>query len=230
MKKNTLIIVVTLILVELMLFSCKKNKKSPSEPPMIPLPPEVITTLRIYIWDSLTNVAVTGSPFTFKDPDGEGGQPGAFLNNGADSLIRLTANTVYKTQVVILDETSNPTDSVSKAVGGEDSYEHMFFYNGNPVNQNNNSGNTVLNSVPPNYSLQLNGSNILIRYTDTDNGAQHNQPTRSIGLKTILKTAATTGGAAFPFILTLRHQPEAKDGTYAPGETDIEVGFKIKVQ
>ncbi len=211
--------------------ACKKDKdpRTPSEEPETPLAPEVITTLQFYVWDSLTNTAVPGSPFTFKDIDGEGGQPGLFLNGGADSLITLNAGKTYITRVVILDETASPVDSISNAVGGDESYEHMLFYNGDPANNANNKGNAILNPALSAYTVKLNGSGITIRYNDTDNGAAHNQAIRPVGLSTLLKTGTFTGNVTYPFIVTLRHQPDAKDGSYTPGETDIEVGFKVRV-
>ena len=74
--------------------ACKKNKKEP-QPAPVPEPnsTEVVTTLRIYIWDSITNAAIAGSPFSFNDPEGDGYVAGAFLNSGADSDINLIANT-----------------------------------------------------------------------------------------------------------------------------------------
>ena len=212
--------------------ACKKDKKAAPEDPSVPPPEvneqEVVTTLRVYIWDSVTNTPLTGSPFSFKDPDGDGGQPGGFLNNEADSLITLAANTAYITRLVILDETKTPVDSISNDVEGEESYEHMVFYNGDPLNSTNSKGNQIIQSGYPNYTVRLNGSLIRLRYTDTDNGVAHTQAVRNIGLRTILKTAAATTGS-YPFIVTLRHQPNLKDGTYPPGETDVKVIYRIKV-
>lgn len=212
--------------------SCKKNKQSAtaSDPPAsTPTPQEVITTLRVYVWDSISNTPVSGSPFTFKDPDGDGGQQGGFLNNGQDSVICLQANKTYKTRIVILDETKNPVDSTSAIVAGSESYEHMLFYNGNPANAANAYGNNILNTGYPNYTVKLNGSGITIRYTDADNASTKGKATRNIGLQTILKTAGAYSGK-FPLVITLRHQPDgAKDGSYLPGETDIEVTFKVCV-
>jgi|GEM_PF-487173 len=232
MKKNLKIAAYAVAALALTFTACKKDKKDP-EPapaPVIPAPnlQEVVTTVRIYIWDSINNTAITGSPFSFKDPDGDGGQAGGFLNGGADSVITLNANTTYKTRVIILDETKNPVDSTSNEVGEDESYEHMFFYNGNPANSGNNNGNTIVNAAYPNYTVKLNGSNIRIRYTDTDNGAANSKPVRNTGLETYMKTSTATLGK-YPFITTLRHQPGAKDGTYAPGETDVEIAFKVKV-
>ncbi len=228
MKKITLI---SVLISTMALISCKKDKNPnpPSEEPKDLLPPEVITTLRYYIWDSSSNLAVAGSPFTFKDADGEGGQPGTFLNGGADSLIKLLPGSTYYTRLVILDETKNPVDSVSNAIAIDESYEHMVFYNGNPADQQTNKGNMIMNSNSSQYIVKLNGSNILVRYTDLDNGSAHDQPTRPIGLTTVLKTSSATA-SSYPFIISLRHQPAAKDGTYNPGETDVEVGFRIRVQ
>jgi hypothetical protein len=211
--------------------ACKKDKKdpeNPSDPPPVTNEQEVVTTLRIYIWDSVGS-PIGGSPFSFKDPDGDGGAPGAFLNSGADSLITLYGNSRYFSKVVILDETKSPADSVSNEVGGDESYEHMLFYNGDPANASNTKGNQVLSASYPDYRVKLNGSGITLRYTDTDNGTAHGQPARNIGLSTELKTLAAANGTKYPFIVTLRHQPDSKNGTYAPGETDVEVVFKVRV-
>lgn len=51
-----------------------------------------------------------------------------------------------------------------------------------------------------------------------------------VGLRTNLKAGIeAVQNFSFPFTVTLRHQPDAKDGSYAPGETDVEVHFKIRV-
>lgn len=229
MKKSIKLTIYVIVALTITFMACKKkkNEPSPETPPVIQNPPEVITTLRIYIWDSITNIAITGSPFSFKDPDGANGSiVGTFLNNGVDSVITLAANTTYKTRVVILDESKNPIDSTSNIVAGSESDQHMFFYNGDPSNNTNNKGNTIIKSGYPNYSLKLNGSNIRLRYTDVD---INTTATRNIGLNTYLKTSTSTAGTKYPFITTLRHQPGIKDGTYAPGETDIEIDFKVKV-
>ncbi|HEX8507459.1 MAG TPA: hypothetical protein VF630_19005 [Hymenobacter sp.] len=48
-----------------------------------------------------------------------------------------------------------------------------------------------------------------------------------VGLATqLVTTAAGTGTLK----ITLRHQPGAKNGTFAPGDTDVEVTFPVTVQ
>jgi hypothetical protein len=32
-----------------------------------------------------------------------------------------------------------------------------------------------------------------------------------------------------PLFITLKHQPGVKNGTFAPGDTDIEIPFKLKI-
>jgi hypothetical protein len=213
-KLSTLCIGLLLILITSAM-SCKKNKKTTtaSDPPPTPKETELITTLRVYIWDSITNSTIAGSPFTFKDLDGDGAQVGVFLNNGLDSVINLLANKVYKTKVVILDETKSPTDSISNVVAGDESFEHLFFYNGDPNNSSNTSGNTILNQNYPNYTVKLNGSNITLRYIDSDNGASKNKTTRNIGLETYLRTSSLTV-LKYPFITSLRHQPAGARNGY----------------
>jgi hypothetical protein len=231
MKKTIPFSLLLFAAIALSFSACKKDKKdpeNPSDPPPVTNDQEVVTTLRIYIWDSVGS-PIAGSPFSFKDPDGDGGASGTFLNGGADSVIILFDNSRYLTRVVILDETKTPADSVSNEVGGDESYEHLLFYNGDPANASNTKGNQVLNAAYPDYQVKLNGSGITVRYTDTDNGVAHGQPARNIGLTTELKTLAATNGTKYPFIVTLRHQPDAKDGSYAPGETDVEVMFKVRV-
>lgn len=52
---------------------------------------------------------------------------------------------------------------------------------------------------------------------------------RGIGQQFKIRTNGSTVGSQHPFRVTLRHQPGAKDGTFAPGETDVEIKFKVKV-
>lgn len=192
--------------------ACKKDKKedpAPSTPNNPTNTAEVITTMKIYIKDSITGNPITGSPFIFKDADGDGGSAGGFLPNAADSLITLNDTTVYLAEIILLDETKTPADSISNEVVTE-GQEHMFFFE-----QTNPSGTP--------YSAMLTSSGVKITYLDLDANS------RGIGQKFKIRTYGSTNGTQHPFRVTLRHQPGAKDGTFAPGETDVEVRFKVKV-
>lgn len=63
----------------------------------------------------------------------------------------------------------------------------------------------------------------LVSVTSTDRDKNNLQ----IGLQTrLVTTAAATGTLK----ITLRHQPGTKNGTYAPGDTDVEVTFPTTVR
>lgn len=198
--------------------SCVKDKNSP-QPATPPAPivdvSELITSFRIIFTDSASGSIST---FSFIDPDGEGGQPayyGPTISSQSDSVIELNANKTYYSQIILLDESKSPIDSISNEVNAEGK-EHMFFYN--------NGANTILNSNNP-YTVILNGSNVEITYTDFDQGS----PQRGIGLRTRFRTGSVTAPAKYPLNITLRHQPGTKNGTYAPGESDISVDFKLRI-
>lgn len=219
--KTTIIKTTSIILMSTLMFaaSCKKNKKSPepeTSPQPTPDPQELITTFKLLLTDSATN---TSFSYMFKDPDGAGGQAayyGPTNTSQSDSVITLSANKTYYSQIVLLDETKNPADSISNEVN-EEGKEHMFFYN--------NGANSILSTTNP-YTVKLNGSGIRITYTDLDAGS----PQRGIGLLTKWRTyGATSGNTKHPLNITLKHQPDSKDGTFAPGDSDISVDFKLKV-
>jgi hypothetical protein len=216
MKTTIKLFSITVTVLLLIAASCKKDKKDPiQEPTPTPDSQEVITTFKLILRDSASNMS---SVCMFKDPDGEGGQAGFYgpsSTTQTDSVFTLNANKTYFTQIVLLDETKSPVDSISNEVKAE-GVEHMFFYN--------HGNNSILNSGNP-YTVQLNGSGIKITYLDLDAGT----PQRGIGLQTRWRTQMSTGTTKHLLNITLKHQPDAKDGTYAPGESDISVDFKVMV-
>ncbi|HRG01843.1 MAG TPA: hypothetical protein PKZ75_12060 [Bacteroidia bacterium] len=188
--------------------ACKKDKKE--EPtPDAPTPPtnetELITTMKVILHDTTTH---TNTTYIFSDLDGAGGNPATFGNSGADSVINIAANHVYKATILLLDETKNPVDTTSNEVEAE-GVDHMFFFN------------SIAPTGTP-YNTYLSGSMTNIKYLDLDAN------NRGIGLST-LWTAPSMMMAKSPLTIELKHQPGVKDGSYAPGETDIQVGFKLKV-
>ncbi len=203
---------ITLVAAIVLIFAaCKKDKKE-DPAPNNPAPTnqgEVITTMKIYIKDSVSGLQITGSPFIFKDADGDGGSAGGFLPNAADSLITLNDTTTYLAEIILLDETKTPADSISNEVVTE-GQEHMFFFE-------------QTNPIGTPYSAMLTSSGVKITYLDLDANS------RGIGQQFKIRTYGNTTGSQYPFRVTLRHQPNAKDGTFAPGETDVEIRFKVKV-
>jgi hypothetical protein len=188
--------------------ACKKDKKEDPAPQQ-PAPPaneaELITTMKITLRDTTTNINTT---YVFSDLDGAGGNPATFGNSGADSVINITANHVYEATILLLDQTKTPADTISNEVE-EEGADHMFFFN------------SIAPTGTP-YNTYLSGSMTNIKYLDLDAN------NRGIGLST-LWTAPSMMMAKSPLTIELKHQPGVKDGSYTPGETDIQVGFKLKV-
>ena len=216
MKKSISQTTLLILLLALSTGSCKKDKgtdPAPTPPPT-PNPEEVITTFQISFTDSISGVIKT---YMFKDPDGPGGQTAYYGPTSAlqsDSVIQLNANSTYFANILLLDETKSPVDTISNEVR-EEGAEHMLFYN--------NGSNTLVNSGNP-YTVILNGNGVKITYTDLDDGT----PQRGIGLTTRWRSASSSA-VKLPLNVTLKHQPDLKDGTFAPGESDISVDFKLIV-
>ena len=188
--------------------ACKKDKTDEPTPDN-PTPPanetELITTMKVTLLDTTT---LTNTTYVFSDLDGAGGNPATFGNSGADSVINITANHVYKATILLLDETKSPIDTISKAVFDE-GVDHLLFFNS-------------ISPIGTPYNTYLSGSMTNIKYLDLDAN------NRGIGLSS-LWTAPSMAMGKSPLTIELKHQPGVKDGSYAPGETDIQVGFKLKV-
>lgn len=194
--------------------SCKKDEKTNTPTPAPPPPAneeELITTFKLYLSSSSDTTI-----YMFKDPDGEGGIP-AFYGPGtttassqSDSVIVLNANTSYTATLFLLDESKASTDTISHEVKTE-ANEHMVFFNqSNP-------------SALPSASVSIAGTNLSITYLDTDNST----PSLPLGLITKWQTGTAAGKANLT--IDLKHQPGSKNGTYAPGDTDVSVVFKLLI-
>ncbi|MEJ7665938.1 MAG: hypothetical protein WKG07_43680 [Hymenobacter sp.] len=59
--------------------------------------------------------------------------------------------------------------------------------------------------------------------TDTDN----NKTPLALGLADSFVTGAASTGY---LRVVLRHQPNVKDGSYAPGSTDFDAGFNVTIK
>ncbi|MCU0359138.1 MAG: hypothetical protein MUF75_00240 [Bacteroidia bacterium] len=198
----------------LLAVSCKKDEKT-NPPSPAPPPPaneeELITTFKLYLSDGNDTTV-----YMFKDPDGEGGIP-AFYGPGtttastqSDSVIVLKPNTSYTATLLFLDESKTVTDTISHEIE-EEADEHMVFFNqSNP-------------SALPNASVTISGTNLGITYLDNDGST----PPLPLGLISQWQTGNVTGKA--PLTIALKHQPGSKNGTYAPGDTDISVLFKVLI-
>lgn len=100
--------------------ACKKDDDLVNVPQPIQNEPEVISSAKLIITDSITGTAI--DTVTFLDPDGDGGNgPTVF------DTIRLQANTTYFMDVVLLNTLTNPADTISNEVA-EEANDHQFFF------------------------------------------------------------------------------------------------------
>lgn len=98
--------------------SCKKDNNDVTKPSDIN-EGELITTVQFKI--SSTDSPFVVHTFQYRDADGIGG------NAPTVDTIKLDADKVYAVEVLLLDESKTPTDTISNEVLAE-SQDHMFIY------------------------------------------------------------------------------------------------------
>ncbi|MFT5823303.1 MAG: hypothetical protein ACI8ZM_004564 [Crocinitomix sp.] len=184
MMKTTLL---SIGILALAVSSCKKDDDLVDVPPPDQNEVELITTFKIIFTDD-AGIAPDVTAI-FKDLDGDGGDaPTVF-----DEII-LAPSTTYSAEILLLNETEEPADTISNEVL-EEAADHLFCFS--PT-----------------------GADLTITRTDSDG-------TYEIGLQSTWVTGAVSEGMTE---IVLKHQPDLKDGTCAPGETDIELNFVTKIQ
>lgn len=184
--------IITMLLCGSLIFAaCKKNDDDPA-PPVVN-EEEVITTMILQFDDQ---GAGADREWRFTDADGDGGNPPVIHT---DTLI---AGATYDVDLILLNETQSPADTVSNEVLDE-ATQHQFFF-------------------------QPSGVNVAFSYADADTdgnpiGLQTTCVAGAASSGTVLVTlrhqpdkfaAGVSGG----------------DITNAGGETDIEVSFPAVVQ
>jgi Tfp pilus assembly protein PilZ len=199
------------ILLIVVLAGCQRNYGDPRKPPLPEEAEELVTTFKIILTDSVSGAVKS---YFLRDDDGELNNGGAYYGPDAatqsDSVIMLSPNSVYYCEIILLNETVIPADTVSHEIK-EHADEHMIFYA--------HSNNTILKPDP--YTVQIGDSVLVIEYLDKDD---NNLP---LGLTTRWVTSAS--GTVRPLQIILKHQEENKDGTFENGETDVEVRFTCRV-
>ena len=120
MKKNSLFIGLTGLLVVLII-GCKKDTTKPQDNHEHD-ESELITTVQL----NFSGKGISGNDTTFTvsfdDPDGTGGnKPTSF------DTIRLAANKTYSCDLILIDKSKNPVDTISNEVLKE-ADDHLFFF------------------------------------------------------------------------------------------------------
>ncbi len=120
MKKNSLFIGLTGLLVVLII-GCKKDTTKPQDNHEHD-ESELITTVQLNFSGKGNSGNDTTFTVLFDDPDGTGGnKPTAF------DTIRLAANKTYSCDLILLDKSKNPVDTISNEVK-EEADDHLFFF------------------------------------------------------------------------------------------------------
>ena len=134
-------------------------------------------------------------------------------------------------------------DTVSTEILARENY-HLFFFQPSPVLASNFVVSNTTTYIPQTdwltgqpasdttaFGISVNEStassaatalNLVVNRTDMDN----NTPPLQIGLQDNFVTGAASSGT---LRTVLRHQPNAKNGTYAPGSTDLDVTYAITI-
>jgi len=228
------------ILIGFVIISGGCNKKASSVTPLVP-GNEFLTTVQLQLvnlndpTDHPLPSWTQMSPYTHTYQTDS-----AYFNN---AFINLKANSTYNCYLVILDSTKSPADSVTPEIQQRENY-HLIFYQPTPIaaanfvvsntstdiptadwitgdNTDTTAGGISINEleVPPSSASPL---NLVVSRTDMDN----NNPPMQIGIHTQWVTGAASNGI---IRVVQRHQPNAKDGSYAPGSSDFDITFAVNI-
>ncbi len=226
------------ILLLLVVSAC--NKAAQTVTPSLP-GNEFLTTVELRLTNTANPSDVQLAISTQMSPYTHTYQVDSIYNNLA--FLRLKANSTYSGQVIILDETQTPVDTVSLEILARENY-HLFFFQPSPVLSSNFDVSTTTTYIPqadwltnvpasdttafgiPENEYMTNATdsalNLVVNRTDLD----ANSPPMQIGLKDNFLTGAASTGT---LRVVLRHQPNAKNGTYPPGSTDLDVTYAVTI-
>lgn len=176
------------------LASCSKDDKDVASP-VNPNETELVTTVKLII-------APTANPSaemytSYRDLDGDGGSAPII------DTIRLDANTGYRVQVLVLDETKSPVDTTSKEIE-EERDVHQFFYS------------------------KIGTYDLTTTYLDFDD----NNVPLGMNIEVITGSAFTAKTNKFQVVLKHQPglKPTTGNGDESVGETDLEIYFPILIK
>ncbi len=121
-------------------------------------------------------------------------------NNRTVDTLQLDTNCVYTGEIELEDDTKSPSIDISDEIAKEKD-DHLFIYRQDPLES----------------SIRF-----TVERTDRDS---KNLP---VGLKFKFTTKNLSGNSRLQVIL--KHQPGIKDGSEAPGDTDMDVWFPVKIK
>ena len=228
----------TFIILVLIVSAC--NKAAQTVTPALP-GNEFLTTVELQLTNAADPTDVQLAISTQMSPYTHTYQVDSIYTNLA--FMRLKANSTYNGRVIILDETQNPFDTVSNEILARENY-HLFFFEPSPVLASNFVVSNTTTYIPQAdwltgqpasdttaFGISVNESmtnaadsalNLVVNRTDMDG----NNPPLQIGLQDSFVTGAASSGT---LRTVLRHQPNAKNGTYPPGSTDLDVTYAVTI-
>lgn len=115
-QTNAIQLIATILLISFLSSACIKKTTTPPNPNEN----ELITTCQINFVDSAGIQAPRS--FKYRDLDGDGGN-----NPSQWDTIRLKSNTTYFAEILLLDESKNPVDTISQEVAKE-GQDHLFCF------------------------------------------------------------------------------------------------------
>ncbi len=185
---------------------------------------EAITTMTLTVTNAAS--ATDTQTATWEQLLDAQGNPVSTGPNYSQANLSLKANTTYNVTVGLLDKTQTPTFDVGAEIKDRANI-HSFFFQPLPTSQ------ALVIPAPTGadtYPLPIptptptgNPLNLTVTRTDTD--------TNKTPLPVGLTDSFVTGAASTGYLrVVLRHQPNVKDGTFAPGSTDLDVGFTVSIQ
>ncbi len=207
-----------------MLYSCKKKEQEVNPT----ISNEGLTTVSIILTHS--QAPYEKDTATWEQLLDHNGRP--LPVDTSKALLLLKANASYTAELVLLDKTQVPYADASQEIRERSNY-HLFFYQPLPTDRSfvipTSPGDILPLPIPSRISTTkpiadtATVLHLTVALTDRDT----NSPSYPIGLSSTFTTGAASNGW---LRLVLRHQPNGKDGTYAPGSTDLDVGYTVKIQ
>ena len=189
---------ILLLLIFMVLFYSSSCKKDPVDPgnPNNPNETELVTTVKLVMTDRGNTSNVVEA--IFKDADGDGGAAPTVFDT-----IRLESGKAYDVEILLLDESKNPVDTISHEVE-EEGEEHQFFFTA--------SG----------------GADLTFAYSDSDgNGV----PIGLLSAWTA-NAVTTDKNGKVQVVLKHQGEdkPSTPPGDENIGDTDIEVNFPVIIE
>jgi hypothetical protein len=213
-KQLSLIAIVVFLLC---IAGCNKQEST-----VTPAPPsnEFLTTVEL-VYQNAADATDTGRAI-WRQLDPTGSAP----PDTSKAFLNLKANSNYNVQVLILDETKTPPDTVSIVVKERVNY-HLFYFQPTPISAANLVISNTSTDIPVSDGTVTSTTgpylNLVVTRTDVDT----NNPPLQVGLIDNFATgAASTGWLR----VVLRHQPNVKNGTFDPGSSDLDVNYQVTIQ